>query len=373
MKQWLLLIAFLFTIGQSAEAQNSRKISIKCDDSKTLYNIELGKSCIEGSEDERKKLIDEQIKIVTSFNSAFIGAKLSHLFVCDNSNCDNPATMDCNKSAQVSRVKFKQRKISDNKYEVTFFGTVKVSCSTCNAGSGGSGICGDDTFFNPSSQLLECGTSTQVTIGTASLFVNVSAAQAGIISNAAAASMTNFYKNFSNELPISVTCYDIICDPGEICIGTKSLANVVAMAPVQVSNSPLCFRLDFDLNVNLECSTCEKDEKEEKEPEELSTGKIPGVINQVYPNPVRDYVMIELNEMKQDTPEISSRQLQIEDKTILVHIVDLQGKVMQTAALDNGERSIAISVNNFENGIHFILIESDGKIIERRKIIIQNN
>ena len=372
MKQWLLLIACLFILTQHVDAQNSRKATILCDNSETLYDVDLGTTCVEGTEDERKKQIGEQIKAITDFNNAFIAAKISSLFVCDNSNCPNPITMDCNKSAQVLRVKFKLRKISKDKYEVQFLGVIRVSCSTCSTTAGGTGLCGADTFFTPVDVLVECGTGQIVTVGPASLYFNGSAAQAATISANAATSLTNYYTALPGELPVNPKCYDIICEPGEICNASKSLASVTASPPVLVDNNPPCYRLDFYLDVSVECSSCEK-EKEEKDPEELSPLKNVQVIDQIYPNPVQDYLMIELTSDYAQNSTIQSRAEQSSVDNITLYIVDNQGKRVFSSPVSKNEKSFAISVHNIPDGIHFVLIESEGKILERRKVIINKD
>ncbi len=366
MKQWLILLAFIGFISMNASAQNERKITLACNSSQTLYDIDLGTTCVEGNADERKEIIQGQIKTIINFNNAFAAAKISSLYICDNSNCPNPVTMDCNKSAQVLRVKAVQRKISDNKYEVKFFGVVKVSCSVCDTAAGGGGICGDDTFFMPQDILLECGTSQLVTIGPASLFFNGTAAQATNFANNAAQSLKAYYQIFGHELPINPKCYDIICEPNEICIATKSLGSVTSNPPVQVDDNPPCYRLDFYLNINVECSTCQE-EKKDKEPQELKPEGT--IIDQIYPNPVYDFVMIDLKK-EQRAPMIEARA-QNDSQQLKLYIVDQNGIQRYSSSFSAQEESIAISVNNLSNGIHFILIESDGSIVERRKIVVQ--
>jgi hypothetical protein len=78
---------------------------------------------------------------------------------------------------------------------------------------------------------------------------------------------------------------------------------------------------------------------------------------QVYPNPARDYFIVQLS-----MPNfVGSHQLQV---------IDASGKLIYQVAITNSREQLAIDAQQWSSGTYHILLLTEGKVIETKEINI---
>lgn len=75
----------------------------------------------------------------------------------------------------------------------------------------------------------------------------------------------------------------------------------------------------------------------------------------VYPNPARDYIILNYKVEKSDSR---------------IDIYDLRGKTYFSKNITEKEGEILIETNNFVSGSYFVKLQSEGKVIKTEKINI---
>jgi hypothetical protein len=76
----------------------------------------------------------------------------------------------------------------------------------------------------------------------------------------------------------------------------------------------------------------------------------------IYPNPATNFITVELT-------------LYNENEPIQLDVYNLLGNKIQSHLLDKKE-GLTISTEHLPNGIYFLVLRTDKKIIERQKVII---
>ena len=77
---------------------------------------------------------------------------------------------------------------------------------------------------------------------------------------------------------------------------------------------------------------------------------------EVFPNPAKDYITLKYVVLAQN---------------LTITIVDNSGKVLKTEFLDNNSSQKTISVSDLSQGIYFVNLISNNKIISSKSVVIE--
>jgi len=92
----------------------------------------------------------------------------------------------------------------------------------------------------------------------------------------------------------------------------------------------------------------------------------------VFPNPASDFITIEIPEYSVERIQMNSgSQNQYRPLTdeLLLNVVDLNGKTLQTEIFDASEKNKVLDIQNLSAGIYLLQLTQKGKIIASAKFV----